>query len=165
MESNRNDNLISNRLETKLRRRRKSSSSLDKSSTSARKNRKISSKSAKSRSREELLYKLKKRHLVFLDESPDYCHRNISAGFAGMIGRSIDSDPSATGKESANGIQTRNTRLKFKNFRKMCVDQCGFKIQRKVLDVWTSCQCRFHWCCKVECETCRRKRTELTCVP
>ena len=32
-----------------------------------------------------LVNKLKKRRLVFLDESPDYCRRNATAGFPGKI--------------------------------------------------------------------------------
>ena len=45
----------------------------------------------------------------------------------------------------------------------MC-EKCGFKIKRQVQDVSVSCQCRFHWCCKVECNKCWAKRTKLTCV-
>ena len=134
------NNLISNRLESfnNLRRHRKRSSNHDEK-------------------RKDLQRKIKKRRLVFLDDSPDYCRRNNTAGFPGMIGRKVSSDPGSR--------NSRGTRLQFKNFRKMCVDQCGFEIQRQVLDVWTSCQCRFHWCCKVECETCRKKSIELRCVP
>ena len=153
------NNLLSNHLEsaassyTTLRRRHRKSLQVEPSTDSFRSN---------------LEKKIKKRRLVFLDESPNYCRRNSTAGFPGMIGRRVSSDPGSSGASgSGNGKHrhSRSTRLQFKNFRKMCVEQCGFKIQRKVLDVWTSCQCRFHWCCKVECETCRRKSIELTCAP
>lgn len=109
-------------------------------------------------SRSDLQKKIKKRRLVFLDESPNYCRPNETTGYPGLIGRSVSSDPSAHSRHS------RATRLQFKNFRQMCVNQCGFKIERKEVNVQTSCQCRFHWCCKVECETCPSKRIVLTCV-
>ena len=135
---NRDDNLLSNNIDLsrRLRRSRKSIESPQK-----------------------LQKKLKKRRLVFLDDSPNYCRRNSTAGFPGIIGRTVSSEP-GSGLASSG-----KTREEFKNFRKICVHECGFKIQREILDVWTSCNCRFHWCCKVECETCRKKSVELKCVP
>jgi wingless-type MMTV integration site family protein 8 len=153
--NDRADNLISNRLLGQI------PTIVHSRVGKSRKNRRNSNSNAAAAAanqHSEMLRKLKRRKLVFLDESPDYCRNNSTAGFPGIIGRSVSSDP-GTG-ESRN----RQTRNQFKNFRKMCVGQCGLKIKRKILYVLTSCQCRFLWCCKVECETCRRKKIELTCI-
>ena len=138
----REDNLLSNRLDIRRRLRR----------TSPRK--------SKSMKQENLKKKLKKRRLVFLDESPDYCHQNATAGYPGILGRKVSSDPRSSGSSDI----TDKTREEFRNFKKICKATCGFRIKRREIDVLTSCQCKFHWCCKVECETCTMKSIELTCV-
>ena len=138
----REDNLLSNRLDIRRRLRR----------TSPRK--------SKSMKPENLKKKLKKRRLVFLDESPDYCHQNATAGYPGILGRKVSSDPRSSGSSDI----TDKTREEFRNFKKICKATCGFRIKRREIDVLTSCQCKFHWCCKVECETCTMKSIELTCV-
>ena len=89
----------------------------------------------------------------------------------GIIGRYVTSEPGSesgnrrgkSGSSSNGNVQNRSTRAQFKKFRQMC-ENCGFKIERQVLDVSVSCQCRFHWCCKVECNKCWTKKTKLTCV-
>merc|ERR1712110_151851 len=139
---------------------------------SNRNRRKSRSESRAESKKAKLLKKLKKRRLVFLDESPDYCRPNSTAGFPGIIGRYVTSEPgSESGNRGSNSggggasrrRQSRSTRHQFKKFRQMC-EKCGFKIKRQVQDVSVSCQCRFHWCCKVECNKCWAKRTKLTCV-
>ena len=138
----REDNYLSNRLDIRRRLRR------------------TSRKSKSMESRENLKKKLKKRRLVFLDDSPDYCHENVTAGYPGILGRKVSSDPQSSGSSEISD----KTREEFRNFRTICKSTCGFRIKRREIDVLTSCQCKFHWCCKVECETCSMKSIELTCV-
>lgn len=40
---------------------------------------------------------------------------------------------------------------------------CGRGYQTMVKDVEEKCNCRFIWCCKVECERCRVRREEHYC--
>ncbi|XP_077988445.1 protein Wnt-4-like [Glandiceps talaboti] len=74
--------------------------------------------------------------LVFLEPSPDWCEPNKKLGSEGTHGRycnktSRDSDSCA----------------------RMC---CGRGYQIMERSVTESCNCRFHWCCVVTCETCTR---------
>ena len=78
--------------------------------------------------------------------------------FSGIIGRKVRSDPGEL--EQTKSVSD----MKLKNFAKLC-KSCGFRVRKRSLDVWTSCQCRFLWCCKVECETCKKQLIEMTCVP
>ena len=50
-----------------------------------RKSRSESKSDSRSNDRSTFLKKLKKRRLVFLDESPDYCRQNSTAGFPGKF--------------------------------------------------------------------------------
>ncbi|CAB3360768.1 protein Wnt-1-like [Cloeon dipterum] len=81
--------------------------------------------------------------LVFLEESPDYCERNDTLGVMGTRGR-----------------QCNRTSMGMDGCRLLC---CGRGYQTKVREVEEKCQCRFVWCCSVECEKCRYKREEHIC--
>ena len=85
--------------------------------------RKSRSESRAESKKAKLLKKLKKRRLVFLDESPDYCRPNSTAGFPGIIGRYVTSEPgSESGNRGSNSggggasrrRQSRSTRHQFK---------------------------------------------------
>jgi len=101
---------------------------------------------------------VKKRKLVFLQSSPDYCrspdlHRmNATAGYKGVVGRTCKTDPNS-----------RDPRGDMRACTRLCRD-CGLYIHRKEVEVITSCNCRFEWCCKVTCESCHKTQTEITCT-
>ena len=96
--------------------------------------------------------KIKKRKLVFLKPSPDYCRINHRLGFLGVRGRSCEVDPS-------DPQQTEEIR-KCSN---ICTS-CGLQVRKEVVYVEKSCKCVFQWCCTIQCETCRQKKIRLTCV-
>ncbi|KAI6218326.1 Wnt-4 protein precursor [Aphelenchoides besseyi] len=88
-----------------------------------------------------------KRHtshdLVYLNPSPDYCEPDQSRGIFGTHGRPC-------------------------NFSSMAVDSCdllcchrGFDTEMRV--VKERCKCKFHYCCRVECQTCERTIEHHTC--
>lgn len=79
--------------------------------------------------------------LVFIKESPDYCHHNSTIGSLGTTGRVCKVD-----SKGADGCDL------------MCCGRGYNKIKTKVKE---RCKCKFHWCCYVECKTCT-KPVELT---
>jgi len=81
--------------------------------------------------------------LVFLAKSPDYCHQNGTIGSLGTHGRVCRLDTNPNAPDSC---------------KSMC---CGRGHQTIKTKIKERCQCKFHWCCYVECQTCI-KDVELT---
>ena len=73
---------------------------------------------------------MKKRKLVFLQPSPNYCRMNATAGYKGLVGRVCRTDPNSPNQET-----------KMKKCINMC-KQCGLYVRRKTIDVVTSCNCK-----------------------
>lgn len=96
--------------------------------------------------------KIKKRKLVFLKPSPDYCRINHRLGHRGVRGRRCEVDP-------ASEDQTEQIR-KCSN---ICTS-CGLEVSKEVVMVEKSCNCVFEWCCTISCQTCTTKVIRLTCV-
>ncbi|XP_043670118.1 protein Wnt-1-like isoform X2 [Vespula pensylvanica] len=84
-----------------------------------------------------------KTDLVYLEDSPDYCERNITLGIPGTRGRICN--------RTSPGLD---------GCRLLC---CGRGYQTRVRDVTEKCSCRFVWCCHVKCELCRQRREEHIC--
>jgi wingless-type MMTV integration site family, member 8 len=96
--------------------------------------------------------RIKKRTLVFLQQSPDYCRTIPALGHKGVAGRTCMADP--------------NSPDPTKDIRKcgeLC-RSCGLAAKKQVVEVATSCNCRFEWCCKITCQTCHKKQIRITCV-
>ena len=100
--------------------------------------------------KEEL--KIKKRNLVFLQPSIDYCRPNAKLGYKGVIGRTYEVDPNS--KDQTEEIR---------KFTNLC-NACGLHVKKQVLDVISSCNCKFEWCCKISCQTCHKKKIRITCT-
>ena len=96
--------------------------------------------------------KIKKRKLVFSDPSPNYCSMNPQLGFKGMKGRTCGVDASAP-----------DVTEQINKCTNLC-NSCGLHAYRQVVDVVSSCRCRFEWCCKITCDTCRTKQIQITCT-
>lgn len=95
---------------------------------------------------------IKKRKLVFLKPSPNYCRMNPELGYKGVIGRSCIADPNSS-----------NPTKDIRTCSQLC-HACGLYVKKQVVDVTTSCNCKFEWCCKISCQTCHKKQIIITCV-
>ncbi|XP_067002375.1 protein Wnt-5a [Anabrus simplex] len=81
--------------------------------------------------------------LVYMDESPSYCNRNSSVGSLGTQGRQCN--------RTSQGLDGCNL---------LCCGR-GYNTQKAV--VRERCDCKFHWCCFVECKVCTKTVDMHTC--
>lgn len=81
--------------------------------------------------------------LVYLKKSPKFCKENLSKGSYGTVGRRCNA--TSTGPEGCDD---------------MCCNR-GFK--EVTVQKITKCNCKFEWCCKVNCDICRERRIEHYC--
>ena len=84
-----------------------------------------------------------KKDLVYLEESPDFCEYNPVAGSLGTKGRQCVKD--------GYGLDGCNL---------MC---CGRGYYTTVEDIREDCDCKFVWCCRVDCKTCTHKVEKHFC--
>ena len=81
--------------------------------------------------------------LVFLEESPDYCVPNPNTGSLGTTGRVCNKSTQGHG---SCGI--------------LC---CGRGYNTLQLNEEYDCECKFHWCCHIKCNRCRRTGNKHLC--
>lgn len=94
--------------------------------------------------------------LVFADASPDYCYENTKLGINGTLGRYC-----SKAKHRADGSEvSRNER---DSCDRLCT-KCGYKIKRERLNTEKQCDCRFVYCCSVECKRCPHVEDTFRCV-
>jgi len=88
-----------------------------------------------------------KRHtamdLVYLNESPDFCEPINDKGILGTHGRACN-------------IST----LAIDGCDLLCCNRGYYKTTKVVKE---RCNCKFHYCCRVECDTCERVVETYTC--
>lgn len=89
--------------------------------------------------------------LIYLEESPDYCRRNTSLGLYGTEGREC--------VQQRDGMSQRERR----SCRRLCHD-CGLRVEERRTEVASSCNCKFHWCCTVNCERCSQVVVKHVCA-
>uniref|UniRef100_A0A672JNM0 Protein Wnt n=1 Tax=Salarias fasciatus TaxID=181472 RepID=A0A672JNM0_SALFA len=89
--------------------------------------------------------------LVFLDESPDYCRRNSSLGLHGTEGREC--------LQHGEG----RTLWERRSCRRLCLE-CGLRVEERRTEIVSSCNCKFQWCCKVNCEDCSQVLVKHVCA-
>ncbi|KAK9712767.1 wnt family [Popillia japonica] len=85
----------------------------------------------------------KKSELVFLQMSPNYCEKDLAAGSLGTVGRICNRT-----SEGSDGCDL------------MC---CGRGYNTHQYTRKWQCNCKFLWCCKVECKECSERTEEYTC--
>lgn len=76
-----------------------------------------------------------RKDLVYLENSPDFCEPNLAYGSLGTRGREC--------KKDSYGLNGCNL---------MC---CGRGYYTIVKEFTEDCDCKFFWCCRVECQKCR----------
>ncbi|CAG2167787.1 unnamed protein product [Oppiella nova] len=84
-----------------------------------------------------------KKDLVYLEESPDFCFKNSSVGVLGTKGRACNA-----------------TSYGMDGCRLLC---CGRGYQTVEREVEEKCNCKFVWCCKVQCQQCSSRREVHFC--
>lgn len=117
--------------------------------------------------------------LIHLHKSPDYCHADLSGlyGFAGLRERACTLDlmevkfnsngdfiTSATGGgslvETAAGSSKRHLIKGPNHCDNLCCGR-GYE-QRETLERY-NCDCEFKYCCKIQCNSCERKKISYVC--
>ncbi|XP_005989420.1 protein Wnt-8 [Latimeria chalumnae] len=88
--------------------------------------------------------------LIYLENSPDYCVRNISLGLHGTEGREC--------LQSGKNLSQWEKR----SCKRLCTE-CGLRVEEKRTEIISSCNCKFHWCCTVKCEQCLQVVTKHYC--
>jgi hypothetical protein len=74
--------------------------------------------------------------LVYIEDSPDYCENDAATGSIGTAGRLCNRT-----SHSTDGCQL------------MC---CGRGYKTLVETTVEDCSCTFVWCCRVDCQKCRK---------
>lgn len=85
----------------------------------------------------------KRKDLVYIDESPDYCQSDTRIGVLGTQNRRCNS--TSSGADSCSLL---------------C---CGRGYQEVVEEIEEDCNCKFVWCCQVKCDKCKRRITNDVC--
>lgn len=89
-----------------------------------------------------------KRHthadLVYMKPSPDYCNTDHSKGLLGTRGR-----------------ECNHTSMAMDGCQLMC---CGRGFKRVVKTTTEKCNCKFIYCCKVECQSCIHEHVNYVCL-
>ncbi|ENN70204.1 hypothetical protein YQE_13084, partial [Dendroctonus ponderosae] len=84
------------------------------------------------------------KDLVYYELSPAFCEKNPEFGIQGTYGRKCNG--------SSEGVD---------NCSILCCGR-GFISQEVIVN--ERCNCRFHWCCDVQCDMCKVKKRIDTCV-
>ncbi|KAK3601604.1 hypothetical protein CHS0354_027852 [Potamilus streckersoni] len=87
--------------------------------------------------------KPRRSDLVYLERSPLYCDYDPETGSLGTVGRKCNR--TSTGNDGCD---------------LMC---CGRGYNTHQYTRTWQCNCRFHWCCYVNCNNCSERREEYTC--
>ena len=85
------------------------------------------------------------KKLVYLDNSPDFCVRNVTAGSLGVLGRTCSED---------GGVDK-------------CVslcDSCRLRSRTVEHSKQVPCRCKFVWCCSIQCKECTKRYSITTCT-
>lgn len=85
----------------------------------------------------------RKTELVFLEQSPSYCEPDAASGSLGTHHRHCNR--TSRGEDGCESL---------------CCGR-GYSTVRRTLEA--KCRCRFHWCCRVTCDTCVERTETHVC--
>ena len=94
-----------------------------------------------------------KDDLIFIDKSPNFCHRKSQAA-RGTSGRQCG----LLDNQKSNSTTVSNE-IKA-NCQYLC---CGRGFISKRIETEEDCECAFQWCCSVKCRKCKKIITEYYC--
>lgn len=90
----------------------------------------------------------KKRELVFVHRSMNYCIEDTAKGILGTSGRVCSKDGGNIGNIGSDSCYL------------LC---CGRGYNTMIKKVTTRCDCKFEWCCNVTCSVCDSETEVYTC--
>lgn len=94
--------------------------------------------------------------LVYLSQSPDYCQANETIGTLGTEGRTCKRvDKRGHGRRIGRD-SNKLDELEMDDDGSCAVMCCNRGHESIVMTVKERCNCKFHWCCYVECNTCEK---------
>ncbi|XP_054083269.1 protein Wnt-1 isoform X2 [Zeugodacus cucurbitae] len=85
-----------------------------------------------------------KYHLVYSDDSLNFCVPNATFGVVGTQERECNA-----------------TSIGLDGCESLC---CSRGYKRRIISDWVNCKCIFKWCCEVTCEKCLEQRISNTCL-
>jgi len=93
--------------------------------------------------------------LVYLGQSPDYCQANATIGTLGTQGRTCTRFNEGKKRQSRRG-GSGGKKLEDDEEGSCGVMCCNRGYETIIMSVKERCNCKFHWCCYVECQTCEK---------
>ncbi|XP_018611852.2 protein Wnt-8a-like [Scleropages formosus] len=89
--------------------------------------------------------------LIYLEDSPDYCVKNSTLGLQGTEGREC-----LQGGKNLSQWERRSC-------RRLC-HECGLKVEERRTEAVNTCNCKFYWCCTVQCDRCTEVLVKHVCA-
>lgn len=115
--------------------------------------------------------------LIYLYESPDYCLEQPSLSYDGVRGRpcQLDMFRNEYGSQISNqqihhmvtGIEEEGSPNRSQDSQAIgfCKEICCSDGYHTYLDLkMIRCNCKFKFCCKIECEYCLRQQPRFNCI-
>ncbi|KAK2849395.1 hypothetical protein Q5P01_009229 [Channa striata] len=99
----------------------------------------------------DALGSIARTELIYLEDSPDYCRTNVTLGLYGTEGRQC--------LQHGEGL----TPWEKRSCRRLC-HECGLRVEERRTEVVTSCNCKFQWCCTVNCDDCSQVTVKHVCA-
>lgn len=95
------------------------------------------------KSSKEIRQSPSKNELLYTEDSPSFCERDVTLGILGVTGRICSKDPSSINSCSS-----------------LC---CGRGYNQFYIRKVTKCACKFKFCCSVQCNTCNSQTLVARC--
>lgn len=119
--------------------------------------------------------RVKSNDMIYLYESPEYCEPQPNIKHQGTRGRPCTPESNVTSTERASKEIGRDTgsitgppemdRESINGAHGSCKQLCCNRGYHSVLALdMVTCNCRFTFCCRVECEHCLRQRMQHFCL-